>query len=286
MTAIYKKDVRSAFSGMTGWVLCAFVVLVMGLYFTAINLSGGYADYSYTLGNMLFVFLVVVPLLTMRGVEERRQKTDQLLLTSPVSISGIVWGKYLALLTVYAVPLVLMAFCPLVLSQYGDAPLARSYVSLGAFFLVGAAAIAIGMFIATLTESQLIAGVCTFGALLLLYLMPSIASLVSSAAGASVAAFTALLIVCAVVLYLLTRSVLVPTAVFLVTEAALVTIYFVKSEWLEGAFPKVLNAIALFGRFDTFTNGVFDWSAILYFVSVALLFVLFTCQSYEKRRWN
>ena len=112
-----------------------------------------------------------------------------------------------------------------------------------------------------------------------------IITLPAVSAPASVAAFTALLIVCAVVLYLLTRSVLVPTAVFLVTEAALVTIYFVKSEWLEGAFPKVLNAIALFGRFDTFTNGVFDWSAILYFVSVALLFVLLALPMIRLTDW-
>ena len=122
MKAVYKKDLKSAFTGMIGWVLCAFVVVVVGLYFTAICL---------VLYNTTFIFLVVVPLLTMRSiVEERRQKTDQLLLTSRASIAGIVWGKYLALVTVYAIPLAIVGICPLVMRAYGSVSLARSYAAL------------------------------------------------------------------------------------------------------------------------------------------------------------
>ena len=152
MKAVYKKDLKSAFTGMIGWVLCAFVVVVVGLYFTAICLQSGYADFSLVLYNTTFIFLVVVPLLTMRSiVEERRQKTDQLLLTSRASIAGIVWGKYLALVTVYAIPLAIVGICPLVMRAYGSVPLARSYAALLAFFLMGAAAIAIGLFMSSLT---------------------------------------------------------------------------------------------------------------------------------------
>ena len=193
MKAVYKKDLKSAFTGMIGWVLCAFVVVVVGLYFTAICLQSGYADFSLVLYNTTFIFLVVVPLLTMRSiVEERRQKTDQLLLTSRASIAGIVWGKYLALVTVYAIPLAIVGICPLVMRAYGSVSLARSYAALLAFFLMGAAAIAIGLFMSSLTENQIIAAVCTFGSLLFLYLMPSIAGLISGSAAASLAAFTVL----------------------------------------------------------------------------------------------
>ena len=170
MKAVYKKDLKSAFTGMIGWVLCAFVVVVVGLYFTAICLQSGYADFSLVLYNTTFIFLVVVPLLTMRSiVEERRQKTDQLLLTSRASIAGIVWGKYLALVTVYAIPLAIVGICPLVMRAYGSVSLARSYAALLAFFLMGAAAIAIGLFMSSLTENQIIAAVCTFGSLLFLH---------------------------------------------------------------------------------------------------------------------
>ena len=205
MKAVYKKDLKSAFTGMIGWVLCAFVVVVVGLYFTAICLQSGYADFSLVLYNTTFIFLVVVPLLTMRSiVEERRQKTDQLLLTSRASIAGIVWGKYLALVTVYAIPLAIVGICPLVMRAYGSVSLARSYAALLAFFLMGAAAIAIGLFMSSLTENQIIAAVCTFGSLLFLYLMPSIAGLISGSAAASLAAFTVLAALLALFLHWMT----------------------------------------------------------------------------------
>ena len=100
MKAVYKKDLKSAFTGMIGWVLCAFVVVVVGLYFTAICLQSGYADFSLVLYNTTFIFLVVVPLLTMRSiVENAARKTDQLPCLR-ASIAGIVCRKYLALVTV------------------------------------------------------------------------------------------------------------------------------------------------------------------------------------------
>ena len=219
MKAVYKKDLKSAFTGMIGWVLCAFVVVVVGLYFTAICLQSGYADFSLVLYNTTFIFLVVVPLLTMRSiVEERRQKTDQLLLTSRASIAGIVWGKYLALVTVYAIPLAIVGICPLVMRAYGSVSRARSYAALLAFFLMGAAAIAIGLFMSSLTENQIIAAVCTFGSLLFLYLMPSIAGLISSSAAASLAAFTVLAALLALFLHWMTKSLVLPSAVFCVLE--------------------------------------------------------------------
>lgn len=289
MKAVYKKDLKSAFTGMIGWVLCAFVVVVVGLYFTAICLQSGYADFSLVLYNTTFIFLVVVPLLTMRSiVEERRQKTDQLLLTSRASIAGIVWGKYLALVTVYAIPLAIVGICPLVMRAYGSVSLARSYAALLAFFLMGAAAIAIGLFMSSLTENQIIAAVCTFGSLLFLYLMPSIAGLISGqrrgfsgcihGAGRSAGAVPALddEKPCAA-----QRRVLCaggwPGRRFISSSPC---------GWM-GLLPEASStAWPLFGRFDNFVNGLFDISSLVYFVSVALLFVFFTCQGFEKRRWS
>ena len=79
---------------------------------------------------------------------------------------------------------------------------------------------------------------------------------------------------------------MLPSAVFCVLEGGLTAVYFLKPAWLEGLFPKLLNSLALFGRFDNFVNGLFDISSLVYFVSVALLFVFFTCQGFEKRRWS
>lgn len=287
MLAIYKKDVRSAFHGMSGWVVCAFVVFVIGLYFMALCLSGGYGEFGYVLNNSMFMFLVVVPLLSMRSmVEERRQKTDQLLLTSPVSISGIVWGKYLALLTIYGLPLLVAAVCPLIMTAFGTVSLLRAYGCLLAFFLLGAATLAIGLFMSSLTENQIIAALCTFGALILVYLMPSIASLISSTTFASTLAFTLLALVVCVLVYLMTKSLVLATGVFCLAEVILFVLTRFTDVQMEGSFGKMLNTLALFERFSTFVNGVFDLTAIVYYISIALLFVFLTTQGIEKRRWS
>lgn len=287
MEAVYKKDLQSAFRGMTGWVLCAFMTGAIGLYFTALCLSGGYAEFGYVLNSIMFIFLVAVPLLTMRSVvEERRQKTDQLLLTSPASIGSIVWGKYLALVTVFAVPVLLAAVLPIIMAQFGTVSLARAYLSLGAFFLMGAAAIAIGLFLSSMTESQIIAAVCTFGALLVIYLLPSIAQLLSATALTSALGYTLLAGALALAFYTMVRSAMLCGALFVAAECAVWGVYIFNSTALEGSIQKLMNAAALFDRFTPFVNGVCDVKALVYFASVALLFVFLTCQSFEKRRWS
>ena len=106
MFAIFKREDRSCFHGMIGYVLTAFLLVASAIYFVALNLGYGLPDFGYyTLYNTIFMLLFYFPVLTMRSfAEERRTRTDQLLLTSPVSVWGIVVGKYLALCTVFALP--------------------------------------------------------------------------------------------------------------------------------------------------------------------------------------
>ncbi len=126
---------------------------------------------------MTFVFLIAVPILTMRVLaEERKQKTDQLLLTSPVSVSGIVMGKYLALVTIYAIPIAVLATYPLLMSKFGTVAFGSAYTALLGFFLLGSANIAIGVFFSAITESQVIAAVLTFVFLFAFYMMNGISS--------------------------------------------------------------------------------------------------------------
>ena len=134
MWAIYKKEIGSFYRSMMGYLYTAFFLLIAGVFFTAFNLQGGVAEFGYVLGNTMMVLLVVIPVLTMRTLGgEQRQKTDQLLFTAPVKISSIVLGKFFAVLTVFAIPLLVLTLCPLVLSRYGTIPLAQSYSSFLAF---------------------------------------------------------------------------------------------------------------------------------------------------------
>ena len=183
MLAIYKRELKSYFQSMIGCVFIAFLVAFAGIYFMAYNLNAGYPYFSYTLSGVLIVFLVGIPLITMKSFsEERRNKTDQLLLTAPVSLRQVVMGKYLAMVSVLAVPNLIFCLFPLIIKMQGTAYLKVDYISIVVFFLLGCVYIAIGMFLSSLTESQIIAFITTFGVLLVLYLWDGILSFLPSSA--------------------------------------------------------------------------------------------------------
>lgn len=180
MTAIYKREIRAFFHSFTGWLFLAVSLFMMGLYFTVYNMLMGYPNISYVLQSVIFVFLLIIPVLTMRVLaEERRLKTDQLILTAPVSVGRVVAGKYLALLTVFAVPVILIGITPFILSFAGNFQMGISYTSLLGFFLYGALGLAVGLFLSSLTESIVIAAVLTFVTLFLGYMMSGICGIIS-----------------------------------------------------------------------------------------------------------
>ena len=166
MAAIYKRELKSYFYSMTGCIFIAFMTLFLGIYFMSYNLGSGYPYFSFSLTGMLSIMMFSIPVLTMRSLsDERRSRTDQLLLTSPVSVTGIVLGKYLSMITVFAATVLVAALCPLIIMANGTAYLAADYASLLAYFLLGCVFISIGLFLSSLTESQIIAAVSTFGVL-------------------------------------------------------------------------------------------------------------------------
>lgn len=182
MTAIYKRELKAYFHSMTGWLFLAANIFLSGLYFFALNLRFGYSSMANTVYNILFLLLITIPLLTMRMMsEERRQKTDQLILTSPVSVGKVVWGKYLAAATIFTMSTLVIAVYPLILSRFGTVSMGESYTAVLAYYLYGLSGIAIGLFLSSVTESQVIAAVLSFGALFLGYMMSSITGLISSA---------------------------------------------------------------------------------------------------------
>lgn len=181
MLAIYKRELKSYFRTFIGFLFIAVTLFFLGLYFSVYNLMNGYPYFSYTVASVIVLFLLTIPVLTMRILaEEKRSKTDQLILTAPVSVGGVVMGKFLALVTILAVPIAISCLYPLIMMQYGTVPLGDAYLSILAFFLFGMTAIAIGLLISSLTESQVIAAVLGFAALFIGYMMDSICGVISS----------------------------------------------------------------------------------------------------------
>ena len=287
MTAIYKRELKSYLTSMVGYLFIFFILVLTGIYFSAYQLSAAYPKFEYTLSAVTFVFLIGVPILTMRVLaEERKQKTDQLLLTAPVSVGNIVIGKYLALVTVYAIPILVMCTYPLIMSKFGTVAFGSAYTAILGFFLLGCAHIAIGVFMSALTESQVIAAVLTFVLLFAFYMMNGISSFFSKTSMSTCVTFGLLILAAAIILYTMIKNALISAIVAVIGEVILVVIYVVKSSVFEGGIQKVLNIFNLSGHFDNFTSNIFDIKGIVYFLSVIAVCLFLTMQSISKRRWN
>lgn len=181
MLAIYKRELKSYFRSFIGLLFIAVTLFFLGLYFTVYNLLNGYPYFAYSVSSVIFLFMLSVPILTMRILaEEKRSKTDQLILTAPLSVGAVVMGKFLALVTIFLIPTLIACVYPLIMANFGSVPMGEAYLSILAFFLFGTASIAVGVFISSLTESQVIAAVLSFAVLFLGYMMPSICSIISS----------------------------------------------------------------------------------------------------------
>ena len=288
MNAIFKRELRSCFHGMIGYVLTAFMLVSTSIYFVALNLGYGLTDFGYyTLYRTIFMLLLYIPVLTMRSfAEERHSRTDQLLLTSPVPTWGIVLGKYFALCVIFAVPCVVDVAMILVLKVLGATAVstAANFASLLCYYLMGCAAIAVGVFLSSLTENQIIAAISGVAALLLAYMMPSLRTMFTAGSAVALAVFTAIGAVLSVVAGLRSRSFTLGCLTFAGCCAALTALFLLQSSWLTEAFSAVLSALCLFTPFEDFVNSSFSIPTLVYYLTVAVLFLFFTVQGLEKRR--
>lgn len=273
---------------MVGCVFVAFLVAFTGIYFMAYNLTAGYPYFSYTLSGSLIVFLVGVPLITMRSFsEERKNRTDQLLLTAPVGLGKIVMGKYLAMVTVIAIPNVIFCVFPLIIRSQGTAYLMVDYLSIGVFFLLGCVYAAIGMFLSSLTESQIIAYISTFGILLVLYLWDGILSMLPGSAISGLIGVLILLTAAAFYVWRMTENPVLAGGIELIGIVVSVVLYIVKSDLFENLLMNLLGRLALANVFtDITTNSILDVTGIVLYLSIIAVFVFLTVQAVQKRRWS
>ena len=248
MFAIYKKEMRSYFTNPIGYIFVGIFLVFSALLCCMTTILSGSYDTSTYFNVLVYALVVLIPLLTMRLFsEERKIRTEQLLLTAPVTITGMVMGKFLAALTVFGGSLLVSCINFIPIYSVADAERAgQSYEfyhigpvtgqligNLVGLLLIGAAFIALGTFISALTENQLAAAVITISIIALMLGLGLINSLID--------------------------------------------VYWIRA---------VLSWISIYSRFGNFQNGLFDFAAILYYASICFIFVFLTVRVYEKRRWN
>ncbi len=287
MKAVYQRELFSYFNSLSGYIFGAFLLLFAGIYCMVYNLRSAYVNFELVLSGMCLVFMVIVPVLTMRVLaEERRQKTDQLLYSLPLPMSKVVLGKYFAMLTIFVLPLLIISLYPVILASYGNVNLITAFSAMIGFFLLGAALISIGMYISSVTESQAVAAGLCFVVMLINYFLANLAGFVSSTAFASFSAFMVLELIASLIVYWMTKNSLAAMVSAIVLCGGTMLFYGKNASAFEGLFSDILKELSLFERFYGFVDGIFDVTSIVYFSAVSAVFLYLSVQSMEKRRWS
>lgn len=287
MIAVFKHEVRSAFNSLTIYLFCAALLCLVGVGAMYYNIQYSVANFEYVLNFVSIGLVVIIPVLTMRSfAEERKQKTDQLLYALPLKTWQIVGGKYLSLVAMFLLPMAIICIYPYIFSQYGEVYLPGAYGSILAFFVMGAALIAVGMFISSLTENQGFAAGIAIVLFLFNYYSVSLAEQVSATGSGSAFVLCAVAVLLGFVVKSLTRNSTIALGVGGGLVLLTLVAYFIVPDKFEGLLPDIMGSLSLFDRFNTFVNGVFDLTALVFYASVIALGLFLTVQSLEKRRYN
>ncbi len=294
MLAVYKKELRSYFTSVIGYLFIGLLLLVLSFIFYNINITknNAYIGYVFEHNYVQIVLMILIPVMTMKiFADERHSKTDQMLFTAPVKISSIVMGKFLAIGTMFTIPMLIICFYPLVLSDYGTIPWLASYNAIFGFWLMGLTMIAIGVFVSSITENQIMSAVVSFIILLISFVCFYMNTSFSNNAGASIVFFSVVAILLAAIVFAQLKSNIKIAAIvsggFLgACVAALIIIYFVKKSLLVGLIQTFLLKLSLYQNLSHFCVQYFDLAAVAYYVSIIVFCLYLTNQSLQKRRWN
>lgn len=287
MGAIFKRELASYFLTPIGYIFMSLFLLISGILFSIGNLFQLSPSFSGFLSSILFIFLLAVPVLTMRLMtDELRQRTDQLLLTSPVKITEIVLGKYFAAVVVFLITILITVIYAVVMSFHGEIDGWESFGSYIGFILLGCSFIAIGLFISATTENQVVAAIVTFCALLVSWIMDFIQQGVPSDPTAGFVFLAAAIVGICVWIYLATKNLVIPIALCVLGAAAALIVFLVAKEQYVGFIGKVLEWLSLVKRYDSFPRGLLRLDSVVYYISVSAFFVFLTVRLIEKKRWS
>lgn len=287
MRAIFDREIKSYFKSVTGYLFGSLLLMFVGIYTVILCLDGGSPNFEAVLAGASFIFIIIVPILTMRCIaEERRQRTDQLLYSLPLSMTRIVMGKYLAMIAVVLAPMLLICGIPVILGTLGAVNFYAAYSSVVGFTMLAAALVAMGMFVSSLTDNIAAAAGLCFLVMLFNYFLGSLAAYIPGDSRSSLLALSGVLLLMGLVMWLLTKNLFFSALFFMALETALCAVYLWSPAGFAGLFASIMKQISLFERFALFQHAILDLTAVFYYLSVCALFLFMTVQSLEKRRWS
>jgi len=287
MLAIYTREIKKYFLSPIGYIFIGFFLLVAGIFFSIEILFPQRPNFINVLSNLLFIFLLLIPILTMRLLsEDRNKKVDQLLLTCPLKLTDIVVGKFLAAVTVFFMSLIIMWTYPLIMAGYGHVNITGTLVAFIGFLLIGCSFISIGLFISSITENQIIAAAATFGILMVLWLVDYIAIVLPTSAIAGIVFISCLSLSFSLLVYSSTKNKFASITTLIILLSAIIVTSFINMDFYSGIIYRLLSQLSLLKRLDGFMMGVISIGPLIYYLSFICIFIYMTLRSLEKRRWS
>jgi len=287
MLAMFQKELRSYFTSAIGYIFIGTFLLITGIFFTMYNLLSASPSYNYTLQSLITIFLFIIPVLTMKIIsEETKTKTDQLLFTSPLKIADIIVGKYLAALAIFTISLLITVIYPIILSTFGTIYASEILSGYIGIYLLGATLIAIGLFVSSLTESQVASAVICFGVLLFIFLIDNIEQALPSTRNASIIFVLIMIAILASFVYFSTKNIYATAVTIVIGLIVTVGVYLAKKEAFDGLLQKVFDWFSLIKRYTLFSQGVLSLNSAVYYISFIAAFIFLTIRMVDKRRWS
>jgi len=287
MLAVFLKEFRSYFTSAIGYIFIGTFLLITGIFFTMYNLLSSSPAYNGTLQSLIIIFLFIIPILTMKIMsEETKNKTDQLLFTSPLKISDIVLGKYFAALAIFTISLLITVLYPLILSKFGTVSVSEIFTGYIGIFLLGATLISLGLFVSSLTENQVTSAVISFSVLLFIFLMDNIQRALPSTRNSSIIFVLIVVVIFTLFVYFSTKNLIAALITLVVGLILTVSVYLLKKEAFDGLLQKVFDWFSLIKRYNLFSQGVLSLNSAVYYLSFIAAFVFLTIRMVDKRRWS
>jgi ABC-2 type transport system permease protein len=288
MSAVYKRELRAYMNNVYGWLFMAIFLLFTSYVMFQNNLYDGMPEFELTLSASQYALLLLIPILCMRSMaEDRHNKTDMFYLSLPMKTSSVVLGKYFAMLTVYAIPCVILCVYPLVLGGFGEIRYLTAYLSILLYLILGAALIAVCQFMSSLTDNLVIAAVLGVLAVAVLLFSPFLSHILPPTAIASFIGCVVLALLLAGVAFLSTHNLNVTAITGAAAVVPLSVVYILSRKSFENLFPSLLQFLSPFAHFATFCQfGTFSVPSLILLLSYPVLFVFLTVQSADKKRWD
>lgn len=287
MLSIFKKELKTYFNTITGYGFLGFFVLITGYFFISQNIVAASANYNDTLAGSMIMFLILVPVITMRlFAEEARQKTDQLLYSAPVNVTDIVAGKFLAAVILFLIGMAITLVFPFTLSRFGEIDWGMTIVGLFGYFMMGTCLISVGIFISVLTDNQIVAAAATFACVFLLLMMDNISSSAPITVAASIIFVAIIIVIISIVIYNSTKNLSVAGIFALLCFVVTGGLYIFKPNLFDGVIVSALGWFSVLNRFENFYMGIISISDVVYYITFSLAFLYFSVNAIEKRRWS